>query len=123
MGKIYNSAYCTKLRDVERKKNPDIKRSSPEMSAIDNIAMVADMLLLEAKEIKWTRGNDNTEAIKNNVILTAIYNKYPNVYAFLSDMYNTIIDPQNDEDKKVSEKDEYLEIQIDHTLRAIEIIK
>ena len=25
MGKIYNSAYCTKLRDIERKKNPEIK--------------------------------------------------------------------------------------------------
>lgn len=123
MGKIYNSAYCTKLRDVERKKNPDIKRSSKEMSAIDNMAMVADMLLLEAREIKFTRGSDNAETIKGNVILTSIYEKYPDVYKFLSDMYNTIIDPQSEEDKKVSEKDEYLEMNIDHTLRAIEAIK
>ena len=123
MGKIYNSAYCTMLRDVERKKNPEIKRPSKEMSAIDNMAMVADILLLECREIKFTRGSDNSEAIKENKIITSVYEKYPDVYKFLSDMYNTIIDPQNDEAKKIADKDEYLEMNIDHALRAIEAIK
>ena len=123
MGKIYNSAYCTMLREIERKKNPEIKRSSKEMSAIDNMAMVADMLMLESRDIKFTRGSDNSDVVKNNVIITSIYEKYPEVYKFLSDMYNTIIDPQDDEAKKVADKDEYLEMNIDRTLRAIEIIK
>ena len=83
MGKIYNSAYCTMLRDKERAKNPEIKRSSKEMSAIDNTAMVADMLLLESKEIKFVRGNDNDEAIKNNTIISSVFAKYPEVYEFL----------------------------------------
>ena len=123
MGKIYNSAYCSLLRDKERAKNPEIKRSSKEMSAIDNIAMVADMLILESKEIKFVRGNDNFDSIKNNAIITAIFKKYPEVYDFLSKMYNAIIDPNSDEEKKVSDKDEYLEMSIDHTLRVLEILK
>ena len=123
MGKIYNSAYCSMLRDKERAKNPEIKRSSKEMSAIDNMAMVADILLLESKEIKFTRGNDNSEMIKNNPIITAVFNKYPDVYNFLSEMYNMIIDPKDEQQQKIADKDEYLEMQIDHTLRAIEIIK
>lgn len=123
MGKIYNSAYCSLLRDKERAKNPEIKRSSKEMSAIDNIAMVADMLMLESKEIKFVRGNDNFDSIKNNAIITAIFKKYPEVYDFLSKMYNAIIDPNSDEEKKVSDKDEYLEMSIDHTLRVLEILK
>lgn len=123
MGKIYNSAYCTMLRDKERAKNPEIKRSSKEMSAIDNTAMVADMLLLESKEIKFVRGNDNDEAIKNNTIISSVFAKYPDVYEFLSNMYNTIIDPNSEEDKKVATKDEYLEMPIDHTLRVLEILK
>ena len=123
MGKIYNSAYCSLLRDKERAKNPEIKRSSKEMSAIDNIAMVADMLMLESKEIKFVRGNDNFDSIKNNAIITAIFKKYPEVYDFLSKMYNAIIDPNSDEEKKVSDKDEYLERSIDHTLRVLEILK
>ena len=123
MGKIYNSAYCTMLRDRERAKNPEIKRSSKEMSAIDNTAMVADMLLIESREIKFVRGNDNDEAIKNNAIISNVFAKYPEVYDFLSNMYNTIIDPNSDEDKKVSTKDEYLEMPIDHTLRVLEILK
>ncbi len=123
MGKIYNSAYCTMLRDKERAKNPEIKRSSKEMSAIDNTAMVADMLLLESREIKFVRGNDNDEAIKNNAIISSVFAKYPDVYEFLSNMYNTIIDPNSEEDKKVATKDEYLEMPIDHTLRVLEILK
>ena len=123
MGKIYNSAYCSLLRDKERAKNPEIKRSSKEMSAIDNIAMVADMLMLESKEIKFVRGNDNFDSIKNNAIITDIFKKYPEVYDFLSKMYNAIIDPDSDEEKKVSDKDEYLEMSIDHTLRVLEILK
>lgn len=123
MGKIYNSAYCSMLRDKERAKNPEIKRSSKEMSAIDNTAMVADMLMLEGKEIKFVRGNDNNENIKSNVIITSIFAKYPEVYEFLSNMYNTIIDPNSDEDKKVAGKDEYLEMSIDHTLRILELLK
>ena len=123
MGKIYNSAYCSLLRDKERAKNPEIKRSSKEMSAIDNIAMVADMLMLESKEIKFVRGNDNFDSIKNNAIITDIFKKYPEVYDFLSKMYNAIIDPNSDEEKKVSDKDEYLEMSIDHTLRVLEILK
>lgn len=123
MGKIYNSAYCTMLRDKERAKNPEIKRSSKEMSAIDNTAMVADMLLLESKEIKFVRGNDNNDAIKNNAIISSVFAKYPDVYDFLSNMYNTIIDPNSEEDKKISTKDEYLEMPIDHTLRVLEILK
>ncbi len=123
MGKIYNSAYATMLRDAERAKNPEIKRSSKEMSAIDNTCMVADMLLLESKEIKFVRGSDNDEAIKNNTIISSIFAKYPNVYEFLSDMYNKIIDPSTEDDKKVATKDEYLEMPIDHTLRVLEILK
>ncbi|MBQ8430468.1 MAG: hypothetical protein IJX26_00780 [Clostridia bacterium] len=123
MGKIYNSAYCAMLRDVEKAKNPEIKRSSKEMSAIDNMAMVADMLMLEAKEIKFVRGNDNSEEIKNNQIISSIYAKYPDVYNFLSKMYNIIIDPNSDADKKIADKDEYLEMSLDHTLRVIETIK
>lgn len=123
MGKIYNSAYCTMLRDKERAKNPEIKRSSKEMSAIDNIAMVADMLLLESREIKFVRGSNNDDSIKNNAIISSVFAKYPEVYDFLSNMYNTIIDPNSEEDKKISTKDEYLEMPIDHTLRVLEILK
>jgi len=123
MGKIYNSAYCTMLRDCERAKNPEIKRSSKEMSAIDNTAMVADMLMLESKEIKFLRGTDNAENIKNNQIISSVFAKYPEVYDFLSKMYNVIIDPNTDEEKKVADKDEYLEMSLDHVLRVLEIIK
>ena len=114
MGKIYNSAYCTMLRDRERAKNPEIKRSSKEMSAIDNTAMVADMLMLESKDIKFLRGADFAENIKNNSIITSVFAKYPDVYEFLSNMYNAIIDPNTDEEKKVADKDEYLEMSLDH---------
>ena len=123
MGKIYNSAYCTMLRDAERAKNPEIKRSSKEMSAIDNTAMVADMLMLESKEIKFLRGTDNAENIKSNQIISSVFAKYPEVYDFLSKMYNVIIDPNTDEEKKVADKDEYLEMSLDHVLRVLEIIK
>lgn len=123
MGKIYNSAYCTMLRDAERAKNPEIKRSSKEMSAIDNTAMVADMLMLESRDIKFLRGVDNNENIKNNQIISAVFAKYPDVYDFLSKMYNVIIDPNTDEEKKVADKDEYLESSLDHVLRVLEIIK
>lgn len=123
MGKIYNSAYCTMLRDAERAKNPEIKRSSKEMSAIDNTAMVADMLMLEAREIKFLRGTDNAENIKANKIISSVFAKYPEVYEFLSKMYNVIIDPNTDEEKKVADKDEYLEMSLDHVLRVLEIIK
>lgn len=123
MGKIYNSAYCTMLRDKERAKNPEIKRSSKEMSAIDNTAMVADMLLLESREIKFVRGSNNDDSIKNDAIISSVFAKYPEVYEFLSNMYNTIIDPNSEEDKKISTKDEYLEMSIDHTLRVLEILK
>ena len=123
MGKIYNSAYCTMLRDRERAKNPEIKRSSKEMSAIDNTAMVADMLMLESKDIKFLRGADFAENIKNNPIISSVFNKYPDVYEFLSNMYNTIIDANTDEEKKVADKDEYLEMSLDHTLRVLEVLK
>lgn len=123
MGKIYNSAYCTMLRDRERAKNPEIKRSSKEMSAIDNTAMVADMLMLESKDIKFLRGADFAENIKNNSIITSVFAKYPDVYEFLSNMYNAIIDPNTDEEKKVADKDEYLEMSLDHVLRVLEVIK
>ena len=123
MGKIYNSAYCTMLRDKERAKNPEIKRSSKEMSAIDNTAMVADMLMLESKDIKFLRGADFAETIKNNQIITSVFAKYPDVYEFLSNMYNIVIDPNTDEEKKVADKDEYLEMSLDHVLRVLEVIK
>jgi len=123
MGKIYNSAYCTMLRDRERAKNPEIKRSSKEMSTIDNTAMVADMLMLESKDIKFLRGADFAENIKNNLVITSVFAKYPGVYEFLSNMYNAIIDPNTDEEKKVADKDEYLEISLDHVLRVLEVIK
>ena len=51
MGRIYNSAYCNMLRDDLKAKNPELKRSSKELSAIDNMATVADMLVLEARDL------------------------------------------------------------------------
>ena len=49
--------------------------------------------------------------------------KYPDVYKFLSDMYNVIINPNTDAEKKVADKDGYVEMSLDHTLRALESLK
>lgn len=122
MGRIYNSAYCNMLRDAEKAKNPELKRSSKELSAIDNIATVADMLVLEARDLKFMRGADNNVAGDMTVIKT-LNEKYPDVYKFLSDMYNVIINPNTDAEKKVADKDGYVEMSLDHTLRALESLK
>jgi len=122
MGRIYNSAYCNMLRDAEKAKNPELKRSSKELSAIDNMATVADMLVLEARELKFMRGSDNNIAGDMTVIKT-LNEKYPDVYKFLSDMYNVIINPNTDAEKKVADKDGYIEMNLDHTLRALESLK
>ncbi len=122
MGRIYNSAYSNMLRDAERAKNPELKRSSKELSSIDNIATVADMLVLEAKDLKFMRGGEDKIAGDMSMI-KALNEKYPEVYKFLSDMYNTIINPTTDIEKKVAEKDGFIEMSLDHTLRAIESLK
>ena len=122
MGRIYNSAYCNMLRDAEKAKNPELKRSSKELSAIDNIATVADMLVLEARDLKFMRGSDNNIAGDMTVIKT-LNEKYPDVYKFLSDMYNVIINPNTDAEKKVADKDGYVEMSLDHTLRALESLR
>lgn len=122
MGRIYNSAYSNMLRDAERAKNPELKRSSKELSSIDNIATVADMLVLEAKDLKFMRGGEDKIAGDMSMI-KALNEKYPDVYKFLSDMYNTIINPTTDIEKKVAEKDGFIEMSLDHTLRAIESLK
>lgn len=122
MGRIYNSAYCNMLRDELKDKNPELKRSSKELSAIDNIATVADMLVLEARDLKFMRGTDNNIAGDMTVIKT-LNEKYPDVYKFLSDMYNVIINPNTDAEKKVADKDGFIEMNIDHTLRALESLK
>ena len=56
-------------------------------------------------------------------MIKALNEKYPEVYKFLSDMYNTIINPTTDIEKKVAEKDGFIEMSLDHTLRAIESLK
>ena len=122
MGRSYNSAYSNMLRDAERAKNPELKRSSKELSSIDNIATVADMLVLEAKDLKFMRGGEDKIAGDMSMI-KALNEKYPEVYKFLSDMYNTIINPTTDIEKKVAEKDGFIEMSLDHTLRAIESLK
>lgn len=122
MGRIYNSAYCNMLRDAEKAKNPALKRSSKELSAIDNIATVADMLVLEARDLKFMRGGDNNIA-GDITMVKAISEKYPDVYKFLSDMYNVIINPNTEMEKKVADKDGYVEMSLDHTLRALESLK
>jgi len=122
MGRIYNSAYCNMLRDELKAKNPELKRSSKELSAIDNIATVADMLVLEARDLKFMRGGDNNIAGDMSVV-KALNEKYPDVYKFLSDMYNVIINPNTDAEKKVADKDGFIEMNIDHTLRALESLK
>ena len=122
MGRIYNSAYCNMLRDAEKAKNPELKRSSKELSAIDNIATVADMLVLEARDLKFMRGSDNNITGDMTVIKT-LNEKYPDVYNFLSDMYNVIINPNTDAEKKVADKDGFIEMNLDHTLRALESLK
>lgn len=122
MGRIYNSAYCNMLRDAEKAKNPELKRSSKELSAIDNIATIADMLVLEARDLKFMRGAENNIA-GDMTMIKAISEKYPDVYKFLSDMYNVIINPNTDAEKKVAEKDGFIEMNIDHTLRALESLK
>ena len=122
MGRIYNSAYCNMLRDEQKAKNPTLKRSSKELSAIDNIATIADMLVLEAKDLKFMRGGENKVAGDISMI-KAIYEKYPDVYKFLSDMYNVIINPNTDAEKKVADKDGYVEMNLDHTLRALESLR
>jgi len=122
MGRIYNSAYCNMLRDAEKAKNPELKRSSKELSAIDNMATVADMLLLEARDLKFMRGGDNNIA-GDMTMIKALNEKYPEVYKFLSDMYNVIINPSSDAEKKVAGKDGFIELSIDHTLRALESLK
>ena len=122
MGRIYNSAYCNMLRDAEKAKNPELKRSSKELSAIDNMATVADMLLLEARDLKFMRGTERNVA-GDVTMIKALNEKYPDVYKFLSDMYNVIINPNSDVEKKVADKDGYIEINIDHTLRALESLR
>lgn len=122
MGRIYNSAYCNMLRDAEKAKNPELKRSSKELSAIDNMATVADMLVLEARDLKFMRGGENAVAGDLSLV-KAIYEKHPDVYKFLSDMYNVIINPNTDAEKKVADKDGYVEMNLDHTLRALESLK
>jgi len=122
MGRIYNSAYCNMLRDAEKAKNPELKRSSKELSAIDNMATVADMLVLEARDLKFMRGTDNNVA-GDMTMIKALNEKYPDVYKFLSDMYNVIINPNTDAEKKVADKDGFIEMNIDHTLRALESLK
>lgn len=122
MGRIYNSAYCNMLRDVEKTKNPELKRSSKELSAIDNIATIADMIVLEARDLKFMRGSENNIAGDISMI-KVIYEKYPDVYKFLSDMYNVIINPNTDAEKKVADKDGFIEMNIDHALRALESLK
>ena len=122
MGRIYNSAYCNMLRDELKAKNPALKRSSKELSAIDNIATVADMLVLEARDLKFMRGGDNNVA-GDITMIKALNEKYPDVYKFLSDMYNVIINPNTDAEKKVADKDGFIEMNIDHTLRALESLK
>ena len=122
MGRIYNSAYCNMLRDAEKAKNPELKRSSKELSAIDNMATVADMLLLEARDLKFMRGTENNVAGDMTVIKT-LNEKYPDAYKFLSDMYNVIINPNTDAEKKVADKDGFIEMNIDHTLRALESLR
>ena len=122
MGRIYNSAYCNMLRDAEKSKNPALKRSSKELSAIDNMATVADMLVLEARDLKFMRGGDNNVA-GDITMIKAISEKYPDVYKFLSDMYNVIINPNTDAEKKVADKDGFIEMNLDHTLRALESLR
>lgn len=122
MGRIYNSAYCNMLRDDLKAKNPELKRSSKELSAIDNIATIADMIVLEARDLKFMRGTENNIAGDISMI-KVIYEKYPDVYKFLSDMYNVIINPNTDEEKKVADKDGFIEMNIDHALRALESLK
>ena len=122
MGRIYNSAYCNMLRDEQKAKNPTLKRSSKELSAIDNIATIADMLVLEARDLKFMRGGEDKVAGDISMI-KAIYEKYPDVYKFLSDMYNVIINPNTDAEKKVADKDGYVEMNLDHTLRALESLR
>ena len=122
MGRIYNSAYCNMLRDNLKAKNPELKRSSKELSAIDNIATIADMIVLEARDLKFMRGGDNNIAGDISMI-KVIYEKYPDVYKFLSDMYNVIINPNTDAEKKVADKDGFIEMNIDHALRALESLK
>lgn len=122
MGRIYNSAYCNMLRDDLKAKNPELKRSSKELSAIDNIATVADMIVLESRDLKFMRGGDNNIAGDISMI-KVIYEKYPDVYKFLSDMYNVIINPNTDAEKKVADKDGFIEMNIDHALRALESLK
>lgn len=122
MGRIYNSAYCNMLRDAQKSKNPALKRSSKELSAIDNMATVADMLVLEARDLKFMRGGDNNVA-GDITMIKAISEKYPDVYKFLSDMYNVIINPNTDAEKKVADKDGFIEMNLDHTLRALESLR
>jgi hypothetical protein len=110
------------LRDAEKAKNPALKRSSKELSAIDNMATVADMLVLEARDLKFMRGGDNNIAGDISMI-KALNEKYPDVYKFLSDMYNVIINPNTDAEKKVADKDGYVEMSLDHTLRALESLR
>ena len=122
MGRIYNSAYCNMLRDAEKAKNPELKRSSKELSAIDNIATIADMIVLEARDLKFMRGSENNIA-GDLTLIKALNEKYPDVYKFLSDMYNVIINPNTDAEKKVADKDGFIEMNIDHTLRALESLR
>lgn len=122
MGRIYNSAYCNMLRDELKAKNPELKRSSKEISAIDNMATVADMLVLEARDLKFMRGGENNIAGDLSMI-KVINEKYPDVYTFLSNMYNVIINPNTDAEKKVADKDGFIEMNIDHTLRVLENLK
>ncbi len=122
MGRIYNSAYCNMLRDDLKAKNPELKRSSKEISAIDNIATIADMIVLEARDLKFMRGTENNIAGDISMI-KVIYEKYPDVYKFLSDMYNVIINPNTDAEKKAADKDGFIEMNIDHALRALESLK
>ena len=110
------------LRDDLKAKNPELKRSSKELSAIDNIATIADMIVLEARDLKFMRGTENNIAGDISMI-KVIYEKYPDVYKFLSDMYNVIINPNTDEEKKVADKDGFIEMNIDHALRALESLK
>ena len=152
MGRIYNSAYCNMLRDELKAKNPELKRSSKEISAIDNMATVADMLVLEARDLKFMRGGENNIAGDLSMI-KVINEKYPDVYTFLSNMYNDnnwitieavmygdtpnaktenlerapppkmFINPNTDAEKKVADKDGFIEMNIDHTLRVLENLK
>ena len=45
------------------------------------------------------------------------------MYKFLSDMYNVIINPNRDAEKKVADKDGFVEMSLDHTLRALESLR